>query len=200
MKHQFVVFDTETSGLPDWNSPADSLGQPRVASAALIFLNADFQVEHEVYRLVKPDGWVMPEEVERINGLSTERLEAEGAPIGEILDDYAMAIDEGRIIVAHNAQFDTKMMRGELRRAQRSDRKECTKSLCTMRGLTQACQLPGRSGFKFPRLHEATRIILGEPELEGAHNALIDARACMRLLLAMRDLNMLGRILAPLAA
>jgi hypothetical protein len=77
-------------------------------------------------------------------------------------------------------------MRGELRRhGYIAD--GIGAGICTMRGLTDVCQIPHptRSGFKFPRLHEAGKIVLGR-ELRNAHDALADAKACLWLLRAMK--------------
>lgn len=188
---KYLVFDTETTGLFDWSKPADAEGQPRLASWAMLYVDEDLEIECRDYQLVKPDGWVMPLETQAINGLTQERLEAEGVPAIQALVALRCAIAEGWTLVAHNLSFDTKVMRGELRRAQLSD-EGCLDGICTMRTLTQACGLPKKtgSGLKFPRLDEACKIILGR-ELPDAHNALVDAKACLWLLRAMRDRGLL---------
>lgn len=187
----YLVFDTETTGLPDWSKPADAEGQPRLASWCMLFVDEDLEIEQRHYGLVKPDGWIMSLEAQAVNGLTQERLLAEGAPVRDALEILTGAIADGRTLVAHNLSFDTKIMRGELRRAQFSD-ENCVNGICTMRGLTQACALPktSGSGLKFPRLDEACRIVLGR-ELTGAHNALVDAKACLWLLRAMRERGLL---------
>ncbi len=181
----YLVFDTETSGLPDWRAPDDAPGQPRLASYALLFVDDDLEIERRSVGLVKPDGWTMGSGAVAVNGLTQERLLVEGEPVAVALAAFQVALDERRTLVAYNYEFDAKVMRGERRRAGVAPMEPgLIKSICTMRGLTEACALPHATragGFKWPRLGEAVWIILGE-ELMGAHDALTDAKACLRLL------------------
>lgn len=174
----FLIIDTETTGLPDMYAPADAPGQPRAASVAMIFADDDLNVEYEWCRKIKPDGWQMPEEVARINGLTTEDLIKNGVPIWFPLTLYAAGIDFGRVVVAHNIGFDTKIMRGELRRALMDDRFHRTRSICTM--------LEARRAFRKGGLAYAYWAMFSE-ELSGHHGALADARACLRLLKGFRE-------------
>jgi DNA polymerase-3 subunit epsilon len=174
----YLVIDVETTGLPRDYLPADAPGQPRVASAAFLYVDNDLELQHEWHALIRPDGWHMPTDIERINGLSTERLAEEGLTILYPLAMYAKAIDEGRIVVAHNIQFDTKLMRGELRRAGMDDRYARTKTICTMLAGRKLC-----SGAKLATVYRE----LNGPELQGAHDALNDARACLAILRRLRE-------------
>lgn len=190
----YLVFDTETTGLPDWRQPAHAPGQPRLASWCMLAVDDDLEIERRWHGLVKPNGWVMPPEAAAINGLTNERLENEGVPVDVPLGIVVEAIAEGRVLVAHNLQFDTKIMRGELRRRDLPDiGMQASAGICTMRGLTDACGIPhpSRSGFKFPRLHEAGRILLGR-EFQHAHDAVADAKACLWLLRVMWTRGMLN--------
>ena len=187
MSEQFCIIDTETSGLFDWSRPADAEGQPRLASLALILLRGDLSLEAEIGVLVRPEGWSMGEDAQRVHGLSNERLLKEGIPVRYALALYLTALNEGRVIVAHNTQYDTKIMRGELRRLGLPDEHERTRTICTMRSLTDVCKLPkARGGYKFPRLSEACEIVLSRPHVD-AHGALPDARACVDLFRVMRE-------------
>lgn len=174
----YLILDTETTGIPDFTKPADAEGQPRVASVAMIFCDRDLSVQAEWYTLIKPDGWEMPPEAGSINGLTTERLTAEGIPMLIPLLVYAAAIDDGKIVVAHNQRFDTKMMRGELRRVSMDDRYAKTWTLCTMTLARPLC-----SRAKLSIVHQE---LCGE-YLDGAHNALNDARACLAILRKLRE-------------
>lgn len=175
----YCVLDTETTGLFDWNRPADAPGQPRLASIAMIFLDADFATEFEWSCLIQPNGWEMTPEALAINGLTTERLKAEGLAAWLPLAIFSETIKTERTIVAFNSQFDLKVMRGELRRHSRPDFYENTREFCVMKAMTPLCKIPKANGggFKWPNLSQAHTRFFGRPH-EGAHGALSDARAC----------------------
>ena len=182
---RFVVLDTETSALFDFSKPADAEGQPRLAHLALIYLDFELNIEREVDLLIKPDGWTLEPGAAAINGLTLERLMVGGVPIAEALAEYSEAVKSGRVVVAYNAQFDTKVLRGELRRAAMPDLFMETRNICVMRGMTDICQIPyanGRAGFKFPKLAEALAHIGASVAKEGAHTAMGDARGALDIM------------------
>lgn len=186
----YAIIDTESTGLFDFSKPADADGQPRMAEFVMILADADLNVEQEYHVLIKPDGWEMSEGATKINGLTTEHLNEHGIPVGEALTEYRSAILNGRIIVAHNAQYDTKILRGECRRAGIDDLFEQTPNICTMRALTDVCKIPpngNRGGYKFPKLSEAC--VFFDMKEFGDHSALNDARACLGLLREMKKRN-----------
>ena len=185
----YAVINTETSGLFDFSKPADAEGQPRLAHLCMIFVDADLKEEGVADYLIKPEGWTMTPEAEKINHLSTALLMEKGVSIVNALSAYATAIDEGRIIVAFNAQFDTKVMRGEMRRSKIDDRFERTPNICVMRPLTEICAIPKAKGkgFKFPKLSEAMAHF--KIEQSGAHLADGDARAALELFRVLRKIG-----------
>lgn len=188
----YVVLDTETSGLFDFKLPADAPGQPRLAEVHLILLDDDLKIEEQRHFFVKPEGWEMTEGATKVNGLTTEMLTEKGVPVVEVLAAYTDLIKAGRIAVAHNSQYDLKMMRAELRRAGKPDLFEETPNICTMRGLTDVCKIPpkgGRGGYKFPALSEAC-VFFGITNM-GDHSAQNDALAVVELLRQMKSLNVL---------
>lgn len=187
----YLVIDTETSSLFDFSKPANAPGQPRLAHLAMIWLNADLFQERAVDYYIKPDGWVIEDGAAKVNGLTQEMLHEKGIPVAQALSLYEQAIREGRIVVAFNAQFDTKIMRAELRRDGRDDLFEQTPNICTMRELVGVCKLPKANGkgYKFPKLTEACahfRIPYSD-----AHTATADALACAELLRKLRWLKLM---------
>lgn len=188
---KYLIIDTETSGLFDFSKRADEEGQPRLAHLAMIRASEDLSETETVDVLVKPDGWTMSDEVAKIHGLTTEYLTEHGVPISEAIDAYAKAIDEGLIVVTFNAQYDTKIMRGEMRRAEVDDRFEKTPNICVMRALVDVCKIPKKTGkgFKFPKLSEAMAHFDLANEKE--HSATGDAKACLDLMRELVKLNKL---------
>lgn len=191
---KYAVIDTETSGLFDFSKPADAEGQPRMASFAVITVDPALEVLEEHSFLVAPDDWEMSAGAAEKNGLDTNYLKEYGWPVAHILSHYVALIDRGFVIAAFNAQFDTKVLRGELRRAGIPDRFEVTQNICVMRALTDICKVPKKSGFgwKFPKLEEACAHF--GIKQDAAHTAMGDTHSALSLL---RELHKLGKIPTP---
>ena len=182
---KYAIIDTETSGLFDFSKPADAEGQPRLASLAIVVLDEQLALVSEHEFLVKPDGWTMNPEASKVNGLTDEYLRDLGRPISEVLDAYVSLVNAGHVIAAYNAQFDTKVVRGELRRAGRPDMFESTPNVCLMRACTDVVRIPAKNGrgFKFPKLSEACAFF--QIDQPAAHSALGDAKSATTLLRAL---------------
>ncbi len=183
---KYLVVDTETTGLFDFRQPADANGQPRMAQfAGLMVDNIDAEPKFCYSAYVKPDGWSMSPDTGKVNGLSDEFLMAKGVPVSDTLDFYTKAINDGYIVVAFNSQFDTKVLRAELRRAGRDDLFDRTPNICVMRACTDIVKIPRKTGngFKFPKLGEACDHfgIVNS----GAHDAYGDAYAAFAVMLKL---------------
>ena len=89
-------------------------------------------------------------------------------------------------IVAHNMSFDRSIMLTALHRlGGKPDRMEGRRLICTKEATTEILQLPGKYGkYKWPTLAEAYRHYTGL-EIEGAHDALVDAEACLAVFRAL---------------
>jgi DNA polymerase-3 subunit epsilon len=85
-------------------------------------------------------------------------------------------------IVAHNITFDLKLVAYEIERAGAPNVAADKPQFCTMAATTDICKLPGRypGKFKWPKLIEAHQHLFGEG-FDGAHDALVDVRACQRI-------------------
>ena len=189
---KFIVIDTETSGLFDFAKPADAPGQPRMASLAMLFCDAELQLDHAYHALIRPEGWVMDAETAKLHGLTQEKLAAEGIPVRDALGAYAEAVDWGHAVIAYNAQYDTKILRGEFRRAGLADRFETTVNIDCMRPCVGVCKIPKAKGggYKFPKLIEAYRHFY-QRDPAGQHDALADAHACLAIAQALQRIGCL---------
>jgi DNA polymerase III epsilon subunit-like protein len=191
---RYLIFDTETSGLPDFKLPADAEGQPRLCAITMILTDEDLAAEVVHSMLIQPNGWEISPEITAINGLTTERCAAEGVPITDALTLYTDAIKDGRIVVAYNAQFDCKIMRGELRRLDLPDLFAETQNVCAMRSSKSLnIEKAGAKKGGFPKLSDTYRHFF-KKELDGAHTSLADAMACLEV---FRELVKVGADLPP---
>lgn len=193
MRH--VVLDTETSGLFNFSRSAEAEGQPRLASAAFVFLDQNYCIEKEYHVFVRPDGWRMPAEATEKNGITQDMLVTNGVSILNVLRAWNNLLDQGVTFVAHNADFDLKVMRAELRRAGLPDRFDETEAFCTMKASTPICRIPGKRGVKWPKLIEAYQYFFNET-FENQHEALADARACARVFKRLTEIGVYQMVAA----
>jgi DNA polymerase-3 subunit epsilon len=193
---KYAVLDVETTGLFDFSKPADADGQPRLCALTILPCSDTFEPndEPEYSVLVKPDGWEVSPDITAINGLTTERCEAEGVPLADVLAEYSRIVADGYVIVAYNAQFDTKVMRGELRRAGLPDLFETTPNICAMRSCQPlSIEKAGAKKGGMPKLSDAYRHFFhSEPPAQ--HTSRADALSCMAI---ARELLKIGALKAP---
>jgi DNA polymerase III epsilon subunit-like protein len=183
----YAIIDTETSGLPNYKLPADDPSQPRLAQFAVILVDRDMNElpDAERHFFVRPDGWAMEQAASDINGLTTEQLTAAGVPIGAVLDEYARIIGLDYGIIAFNARFDAKILRGEFRRAGRDDLFERTRNWCAMYAAKDFGVINARrKGFP-PSLLTCCEHFGIEVEPK-PHDARHGVRACLRVVRELR--------------
>lgn len=184
-----LAFDTETTGLPDFRAPSSAIHQPHLVQLAAILTEGPDANPMAFSRIVRPDGYTeMPAQAFDAHGISFERAMDEGIPLAEALDMFNHFLAQADLLVAHNINFDAKLMRIAFHRADRAPARENLPKFCTMAAATPLVNLPPTermlaAGFnkpKAPSLTECIRHFFNEP-LEGAHNALVDVKACVRL-------------------
>lgn len=190
-----LFFDCETTGKPrDYRASYEQVDNwPRVTQLAWLLCTIEGLVLSSVQSLIKPDGWEVPKEQFFIdNNMSTERCAAEGAPIGEILSMLYGAKLDAEVLVAHNLNFDHRVVWAEFIRAGIPPRSGMHK-VCTMMASTKFCNLPNPRGYgapKWPKLEELHHKCFGRP-FEGAHDALADVIAMKDCFFELLNLNVI---------
>lgn len=185
----YLIFDTETTGLPKrWDAPiTDTSNWPRCIQIAWQLHDEMGQlIEHQDY-LVKPDGFNIPYDAERIHGISTELAQAEGIPLAEVLEKFNIALSKSKFIVGQNVGFDVNIMGCEFYRMGVESNMPIKPVLDTCTEVTASIlQLPGGRGgkFKLPTLTELHQYLFNVPFAE-AHNATADVEATTRCFLEL---------------
>ena len=180
----YLIFDTETTGLPKrWNAPiTDTDNWPRCIQIAWQLHDAMGNcIEHQDY-LIKPDGFNIPYDAEKIHGISTELAQEQGASITEVLEKFNIALSKTKFVVGQNVKFDLNIMGAEFVRQQTANQLQKLPVLDTCTEHTASlCKLPGgRYGkFKLPTLTELHQFLFNKPFGE-AHNATADVEATTR--------------------
>lgn len=176
----YIVFDTETTGLPkNYSASAeDSANWPHITQLCFIVFDKNEQVMYRFNKLIKPKGWTIPKEKFFIdNNMTTERCEAEGVPIEYALNEFIEKRMNAQYSIAHNISFDSKIIRAEMFRNGRTENFESPK-ICTMMKSTNFCAiLTDKSNkFKWPKLEELHDKLFG-CKFDGAHDAFNDVMA-----------------------
>jgi DNA polymerase-3 subunit epsilon len=177
-----LALDTETTGKADFNSGYRAEHQPRIVQLAAILLDDKLEEVMSLNCVVRPEGWDIPEEASAIHGITTEFADKVGVSIKTVLSFLGQMKRSAEIYVAHNIDFDRLIVLSEFYRAF-GDGAEIPEGrcFCTMKAMVGHCKLPGNYGdYKWPKLTEAYRHAFGS-EFEGAHDALADVRACVRV-------------------
>ncbi|ALV06666.1 3'-5' exonuclease [Roseateles depolymerans] len=193
-----LFFDTETTGFPDFKAPSEAKHQPHLTQVGAILVNESTREEVDMMDvLVKPDGWVIPEEAATLTGITTERALAEGIPEAEAVEKFMAMHARAGGRIAFNEAFDMRILRIALMRyrdQEAADAWKAAPALCAATAATPICKLPPtakmiaarRNHPKTPKLSEAYEFFTGR-KLEGAHSAIVDVRALMAVWWAIQD-------------
>jgi DNA polymerase-3 subunit epsilon len=184
-----LIFDTETAGLPQDTLPDDHPAQPHLVQLGALLVDEDGAERASVNLIVRPDGWTIPSATTAAHGITTEAAARVGVPLALAVAAFTNLRGLADELVAHNLPFDEKIMQYAITRVGKTPR-SAGPSLrtCTMALAAPVVNLPPTAkmlaaGFnkpKAPSLSECYRHFFGE-ELAGAHDALVDARACARV-------------------
>jgi len=196
-----IFFDTETTGLPLFKEPSEHPGQPHIVQLAACLVNLDTRdIIASMDVIVKPDGWTIPGEVAAIHGITTEHAMQVGVPEA-LAVDMLLELWGGRTRIAHNEQFDARIVRIACKRHSPAfaDQWKSGKAECTQRLSTPLLKLPPtenmkRAGFlkhKSANLSEAYEHFTGQ-KLKNAHSAMADVQGCMAVYFAIKDLAKAG--------
>ena len=182
-----LIFDTETTGLVNSKLEPTHPRQPMPVQIGMK-LDAENRVERAALNyLIAVDGFpgagqMISNEAAAITGITDELTLDFGCGVVTAVEMFLDLIACADIVVAHNLIFDATVMRravkvwSELTGEQYYDPFEGKTLICTMLATTPIMQLkPKRNGqWKWPKLEQAVKFYFNE-ELEGAHDALVDA-------------------------
>jgi DNA polymerase-3 subunit epsilon len=177
-----LFFDTETTGFPNPQNP------PEIVQIAALLQDIDSgRVLGEINLLVQVTGQI-PESARKVHGIDNELTFRFGVKNGVADHFFGLLASKADIIVAHNIQFDMKIIDGiwPISRAILKTKQQ----FCTMLQSTEIVGLTGThaGGNKWPRLTEAYEYFYGTV-FEGAHDAMVDVRACRDVFLKLNELS-----------
>ena len=172
-----------------WRTPDEPERQPHLVQLGLLLVDLhDWRTISSHSMLVElPDGAVMEKGAFEAHGIDEGLCRDFGIPLRVACDLFVATARQADQLVAHNLRFDRIVMQAACHRAGvEVDWASDVPGYCTMEGSTPILQLPGKKGFKGPTLAEAYAHFSGK-ELEGAHDAAVDAKACLAIYRALQE-------------
>lgn len=187
----YVAWDTETTGLPVGYPVASQKNVhlfdiSRLLSIAYVKYDAEGNEVDSDHMIVYPDDFIV--DAVHIHGITSEHAKEHGLPFEEVYNRFLDSIKDCGTLVAHNSKFDESILMSE----------------CYRRGFS----VEPFKKFKFVCTHKMTLSTFLKPmkliylyadltgkELENAHNALADSRACGEVYHILRNYK---RVLKPL--
>lgn len=183
-----LIYDFETTGFFNKESLYHE-SQPHVVQLAAILASPTGETIASIDLIAKPNGWTIPERASDVHGITTEFALTHGISEHILITCLSALSRQADIRIAHNEQFDNKIMRIGLARFSLNEELglwEISKVFCTANAATPVMKLPPTARmqqyghgheFKKPNLAEAYLAATGE-ELIDAHSAMPDVLAC----------------------
>jgi len=207
-KRFIFVFDVETTGL----LPKKVNGQEITIESYPYIIQLSFKlydmfesnaiITYNSYVKI-PENIEIPETVSELTGISKDVCNEKGKNIIEVLDNFYEAYMSAEVIIAHNIDFDEKMIQVELQRNHKDiielvpycftifskiyEKLKGVERYCTMKNGIEICavEVDKKIVKKWPKLSELHQKLFDEVP-DGLHNSMVDVNACLRCYLRMR--------------
>lgn len=178
----YIAWDTETTGLPMTHQKATPdnvhlFDKCRIVSLAFVLYSSKGRELSSYHSVVYPDTFQV--EATEIHGITHDHALMYGKRFEEVYDDLVKAV-RGRILVAHNSKFDENALFSECyRRGLSVEPFKDIKFVCTLDMVKEIYLKPKKLVEVYKELTDKN--------LDDAHNALADARACGEVYPLLRD-------------
>lgn len=180
--NKYIFFDSESNGLPREPRLGVSFTSnwPRMIQLAWIVTDENGNVLKRQSHIICPQGFNIIEPIAKLTRITTERAQREGVDLYSVLTEFMEDVNDAKLLIAHNLDFDKRVVGCELYRENMDYDSLLNKSMvCTMQKSTNFCAIPSNSnhpGYKWPKLEELHMKLFGTT-FSGAHDAMSDVEA-----------------------
>lgn len=191
----YLIFDTETTGLPkNFNAPvSDSDNWPRLVQLAWQLHDEKGELIRSQNFIIKPEGFEIPFNAAKVHKITTEIAAKQGVELSSAIEEFNKDLSEVQFVAGHNITFDINILGAEYFRLSAKNPLEGIKSIDTVEIGTNYCALPGGKGggYKWPKLEELHKKLFGI-DFCHAHNAAADVEATARCFFELIRLGIIG--------
>jgi len=175
----YLIFDTETTGLPrNKTAPlTDFDNWPRLVQIAWQLHDNKGKLISQGNHIVKPEGFTIPFNAQKVHGISTDRALEVGEPLKDVLDKFSEDVKRANVLVGHNIEFDNSIIGAEYLRCKMENILEKAENIDTGIATKEFCDIRmGNGRIKMPKLVELYEKLFGHP-FDDAHDAAYDVDA-----------------------
>ena len=208
-RRYYLVFDVETTGLLPSSAGVPIKDHPHILQLSYVIYDMDTRSIIRTYNSYVKIGEevVISDFVRELTGITREKCEG-GNDIIDILSKFYEAYILCDCLVAHNMDFDTKLILIEIERNKErvlalapycftlfntiNENVRNLQRYCTMKKGTALCNILVDKGNgrppskKWPRLVELYSKLFDGQVPEGLHDSMVDTMACLKCFLKMR--------------
>ena len=190
---KYIVFDVETTGLPKNYNASPKLFNlwPHIVQFSWIICEED-KIEEKTF-IIKPNNYVIPDESIKIHNITNEEATKNGYSLKNVIQSFIKDCDKVNYLVAHNASFDINVILAACYKTKSNTIfLKNKKIICTMKTTTDLCKLPGKYGYKYPKLEELFMYLFKNKPTTTLHNSLEDSKVtlkCYKELLRLKLFN-----------
>jgi DNA polymerase III epsilon subunit-like protein len=187
----YLIFDTETTGLP--KSKNTTIGKwhekwPYIVQISWILYDGKKNIIKDIQDFIVklPENIYIPEQSSKIHGITNEISQKKGTIIQEIIKHFNIVLSVSDMIIGHNIEFDINMIRAEYKRNNCIEPFKTLKYIptyCTMKESIELCKIEAINKygkyFKWPKLVELHKKLFNT-EPRNLHNSLTDIYVTLR--------------------
>jgi DNA polymerase-3 subunit epsilon len=206
---KFLIFDTETTGLPKTKLIQDLHLWPYIVQFSYIIFDSETnQISLQKDWIVKLEkDVIIDEKSKEIHGITNEISNEKGVDLKNCLDNFFEDAKYVDMIIGHNLNFDINMIKVELLRLIRCEeisqeiKKKYTqdfyfiinynKFYCTMKKSIELCNIikynaTGKQYLKYPKLSELHKKLF-DSEPNHLHNSYNDVLVTLRCFMKLKN-------------
>lgn len=188
-----TFFDTETTGLTNFQQDYRHLSQPDLVQIGCKLVDIKNRILiSEMNIMVTPER-AIEEGARKAHNFDDALLKAVAMPRKVAVVMFNHFIKRSQLLVAHNLDFDSRVLRtAYFRESLPDDVLVGIPKFCTMTESTNICKIPNPkrpTGYKWPGLMEAYKMLVNPDGFGNAHNAAADTEACYQVFLKLQELG-----------
>jgi DNA polymerase III epsilon subunit-like protein len=207
---RLLVFDTETTGLPQskFISPSTLHQWPYIVQFSYIIYDTSLNdiIQSRDYVIKLPESILISEESSKIHGITNEISQQDGVYINDVLSEFFYFLRGVDLLIGHNIEFDINMIKIELLRI--IDKNSLTQEQikfykyelhflinfknisCTLKDSIKFCNIQlidknGKSFLKYPKLIELHEKLFNKSPTN-LHNSFNDILVTLRCFMKLK--------------